>query len=108
MKILASELQSSQDLVRLGFENGSLSAELLNRYRNVEDVGNSFFGAYISGGWSGDSSEHRKKLADHLEAVEKNTDYSGVKEWARVAVADLRRMAERDRHREEEEKVRGR
>lgn len=88
------------------FSDGTLGAELLHRYRKLDDVGDAFFSAYVTGTWSGSASKHWEHLAHQLDQTAKNSKLSGVRAWASESAVKLRRMAKDDRKREEEERLR--
>lgn len=84
----------------------SIGPKVIERFGHLEEVGQAFFSAYFSGSWTGSPAEHWKQLASEMRAVADKTGIRGLKRWARLAAADLDRMAARDRKREEEERVR--
>lgn len=89
------------------FWEGTLGAELLHRFGQIEHVSSAFFSEFISGGFSGLASEHWQALASQLEETATKSSLSGVRKWAKAGAKHLRAMAERDRKREEEERLRG-
>lgn len=86
----------------------TLAARVLGVYGDSEDVANAFFAEYVSGSWSGPASAHWEHLAEAVDAVATRTKLPKLRRWATDAARDLRRMAERDRQREEEEDLRRR
>lgn len=88
--------------------DSTLAALLIGTYGDFENVDNAFFGQYISGGWSGSSSEHWNSLAISLDEVARRTSLPKLKRWSTNAAKSLREMAERDRQREEEYELRRR
>jgi hypothetical protein len=62
-------------------------------------------GGHLS--WSGDASAHWEALAVHLDGIATRSKVDGVRCWARDGARELRTMAEHDRKRETEERVRG-
>lgn len=95
-------------MVEKTFADGSLGAELIHRYGTDEDVADSFFSAYVTGSWSGPPSRHWERLASELESTASTSTLSGVRSWAKESAARLRGMANNDRKREEERRLRGR
>lgn len=86
----------------------TLASRLLGEYGDNERVANEFFSQYISGTSSGSLSAHWDQLAESLEAVAGRTSLPKLRRWSTDAARSLRRMAERDHQREEEEDLRGR
>ena len=84
------------------------ASRILGEYGDNERVANAFFSEYMSGGWSGPASAHWDQLADSLEKVAGRTALPKLRRWAADSAGSLRRMAERDREREEEEDLRWR
>lgn len=81
-------------------------SQLLGRYGDDERIASEFFSAYISGSWVGSASSHWDQLADALETVAGRTTLHKLRYWASENARSLRRMAQRDRQREEEEDLR--
>jgi hypothetical protein len=89
------------------FADSSLAATILDRWGDLEGVRQRFFSAFVSGGWSGNASTHWEQLAALVRAVAEQSKLQGVRRWARDSERELHRMAEHDRKREIEERVRG-
>jgi hypothetical protein len=83
-----------------------LAALILATYGDDEDVRSAFFSAYITGSWVGPASAHWESLATRAEQIAQNTQKPKLREWALDTARRLRDTAERDRQREEEERVR--
>jgi hypothetical protein len=66
-------------------------------------VGNSFFSEYLSGSWTGPSSLHWDELRVTIEEVAARPNYPKLRDWAATSARSLRKMAEENRKREEEE-----
>jgi hypothetical protein len=80
-----------------------LASRIIGEYGDKEDVASAFFSEYLTGSWSGPSSAHWDQLAESLEEVARRTTLPKLRRWAADSARSLRGMAERDRHREEEE-----
>lgn len=86
----------------------TLASRIIGAYGDDEGVASEFFAEYMSGSWSGPASSHWDELAGALEAVARRTGLPKLRRWASDSARSLRKMAERDRQREEEEDLRGR
>jgi hypothetical protein len=86
----------------------TLASRIVGTYGDRDDVASAFFSEYVSGSWSGPASTHWEQLATSIKEVAKRTKLPKLRRWATDAARSLRRMAERDRQREEEEDLRGR
>jgi hypothetical protein len=86
----------------------ALASRLLAEYGDNERIASSFFSAYVSGSWWGPASSHWDELAEALDAVADRTSLPKLRRWATDHACVLRKMAERDREREQEEELRGR
>ncbi len=86
----------------------TLASRIIGTYGDNERVASAFFSEYVSGRWSGPASAHWDQLADSLNDVAGRTALLKLRRWAADSARSLRRMAERDRHREEEEELRWR
>jgi len=86
--------------------DATLTSWILGEYGDNERVARAFFSAYMSGSWSGPTSVHWEQLADSLEEVAGRTALPKLRRWAADSARFLRRMAERDRQREDEEELR--
>jgi DNA polymerase III delta prime subunit len=86
----------------------TLAARLLGKYGDNEHVAGAFFSTYMSGSYSGLSSSHWNQFAQELNAVAKRTKLPKLRRWASDSARSLRKMAQRDQQREEEEELRGR
>ncbi len=86
----------------------TLAARVLADYGDDDGVANAFFSEYVSGSWTGPASSHWTKLAEALDAIASRTKLPKLRRWAADSARSLRRMAERDHQREEEEALRGR
>jgi hypothetical protein len=86
----------------------TLTSRLLAEYGDNERIGSSFFSAYVSGSWWGSASSHWDQLAEALDAIADRTALPKLRRWATDHARSLRKMAERDRQREEEDELRGR
>jgi hypothetical protein len=99
-------------VARLASKNMStdetLASRLLGEYGDNERVASAFFSEYVSGIRSGPASAHWDQLAESLDTVAGRTALPKLRRWAADSVRSLRRMAERDRQREEEEELRWR
>ena len=84
------------------------AAQILGEYGDNERVASAFYCDYTSGSWCGPTSMHWDQLAETLEAVAARTSLPKLRRWAADSSHSLRRMAERNRQREEEEELRGR
>ncbi len=85
----------------------TLTGRMLAAYGGRKDVGEEYFSVFLSGGWSGPASAHWGELARTLDEVAIRTRHPKLKRWAMNSARKLRRMAEVDRKREEEENIRG-
>jgi hypothetical protein len=85
----------------------TLAARLLGDYGDDERVARAFFAAYISGSWWGPASSHWSQLAKALDTVVDRTTLAKLRTWAIDHARSLRKMAERDSQREEEQQLRG-
>ena len=83
--------------------DATLASRILGEYGDNERVASAFFSAFVSGSWSGPASGHWDQLADSLKEVAGRTALPKLRHWATNSARSLRRMAERDRQREEEE-----
>jgi hypothetical protein len=92
------------ELVPKSLVDGSLGAELLSRYGNV--VSGAFFSGWFSGSWSGEASRHWDSIADMLRHTAENSGVPAVRAWAEHAAAEFKKMAEQERKREAEERLR--
>lgn len=86
----------------------TLASRIIGAYGDNERVASEFFSEYVSGSWCGPASAHWDQLADSLENVSRRTALPKLRHWAAHSARSLRRMAERDRKREEEEELRWR
>jgi hypothetical protein len=86
----------------------TLTARILGQFGDDRVIASEFFSAYVSGSWTGLTSEHWGRLAGELERVARDTKLSKLRRWATDAARRLREMQKRDAQREEEEEVRGR
>jgi hypothetical protein len=86
----------------------TLASRIIGTYGDNERVASTFFSEYVSGSWSGPASAHWDQLADSLKDIAGRTALLKLRRWAADSAQSLRRMAERDRHREEEEELRWR
>ena len=85
----------------------TLASRILGEYGDNERVAFAFFSEYQSGSWSGSASSHWDQLAETLDSVTSRTALPKLRRWASDSARSLRKMAERDRQREDEEKLRG-
>ena len=83
----------------------TLASRILGTYGNYEQVASAFFGDYVSGTWVGSSAFHYAKLAKDLCEVAGRTALPKLRRWATKSAKSLRKMAERDHQREEEEEI---
>ncbi len=84
----------------------TLAAKIIGNHGDNKAVASTFYSAYLSGGWAGSVSEHWSRLAAELEAVAKRTSLPKLRFWAQNGVRSLESMSERERQREEEDKLR--
>jgi hypothetical protein len=84
----------------------SLMVQLLGKYGDNPLVGDAFFSAYVTGHWSGPTSQHWADLAHTLEQVAASTTLPKLRLWAQDSARKLREMQEREVQREEEEALR--
>ena len=84
----------------------TLAAQLLGKCRNRANAAESVFSLYVSGSWIGKASERWQSIADSLEAAANRTGLPKVSRWTRGASQTFQRMAENDRRREQEERLR--
>lgn len=89
------------------FADTSLAAAILDRWGTLDNVKEQFFSSFVGGGWNGDASAHWEQLATEVDGVAKQTELIGVRRWALASARELRRMAEADRRREAEQRIRG-
>jgi DNA polymerase III delta prime subunit len=87
--------------------DNTLAALMIGTYGDIEKVSSAFFSEYLSGGWTGSSSDHWDTLASRVDEVAHRTSLPKLSRWATDAARSLRQMAERDRQREEEDDLRG-
>jgi DNA polymerase III delta prime subunit len=86
----------------------TIASRVLGEYGDNRRVASAFFSAFITGMWRGSHSAHWDELAEKLDAVVSRTALAKLRRWASDSSRSLRRMAEDDRQREEEEDLRGR
>lgn len=86
----------------------TLPSRIIGAYGDNDRVASEFFSQYMSGGWVGPASAHWDQLANSLEEVAGRTALPKLRRWAADSARSLRKMAERERQREEEEELRGR
>jgi hypothetical protein len=84
----------------------TMASRLLGEHGDNERVASAFFSAYVSGSWWGPASSHWDQRAETLDTVAARTKLPKLHRWASDSACSLRRMAERDRQREEEEDIR--
>ena len=84
----------------------TLAAQILEQFGHNENVASAFFSEYVSGSWWGPASEHWEELAADLEKVACETKLPRLKQWALESARSLHSMADRDRQREDEERLR--
>jgi hypothetical protein len=84
----------------------SLASIVIDRYGARKDVADAFFSEQVSGSWSGPASGNWERMAEKLEGVATRTALPNLRTWARERAKQFRRMAEKDRQREEEEDLR--
>jgi hypothetical protein len=94
------------EMAAKNLDDGAIIVKLLDRFEHVKGIADTFFGAFVSGSWGGSASKHWQDLASQLRDVAKNTASAGLRRWARSAAVHLDRMAESDRKREEEGRLR--
>jgi hypothetical protein len=85
--------------------DASLAAQLANIYADDTDVSSALFAESMSGVYRGSSADHWTRKADSLQEAASKTQLPGLRRWAMQAAGWFREMAERDRIREEENKV---
>lgn len=88
--------------------DSTLASQVLGTFGHDPALVSSFFSHFVSGSWVGEASNHWDSLASQLEEVAKHTRLPKLRDWAEASATKLRRMADEDRVREEEEKIRGR
>ncbi len=88
--------------------DATLASWILGEYGDNERVASVFFSKYVSGSWWGSASSHWDQLAEALDAVAGRTALPKLRRWASDSAHSLRKMAEHDRQREEEEELRRR
>jgi DNA polymerase III delta prime subunit len=87
----------------------TLASHLLAEFGDDENVGEAFFMSFAYGdGWCGPASEHWEQLAASADEVANRTVLPKLRRWAVRTADNLRKMAARDREREDEEYVRRR
>lgn len=84
----------------------SLFVQLIERFGSNKDVAGEASEYFHSGQWTGESSAHWTRLADSLEPWSKRRDLPSFSRWAHAAIRSLREAAQRDREREEEDRLR--
>lgn len=87
-------------------DDATIAAQILGTYGGREAVAGAFFAECVSGSWSGPASTHWEQLAETADSIAKRTKLPKLRRWAIDAARELRRMAERDRLREEEDDLR--
>lgn len=93
-------------MIKLDFsDDQTLTSRILGKYGENEDLASAALSHYSSGGWMGPSSLHWEKLAQALDIVAKRTALPKLRRWAIDSSRHLRNVAERDRQREEEERL---
>ncbi len=92
------------NLVPKNLEDGTIGAELLSRYSKA--VSGVFMSGWASGAWSGEASEHWDGVAAQLRSLARSSSMPGVPSWTEKAAARFTKMADEDRKREAEERVR--
>lgn len=86
----------------------TLPSRIISAYGNNDRVASEFFSQYMSGGWVGPVSARWDQLADSLVEVARRTALPKLRRWAADSARSLRKMAERERQREDEEELRRR
>lgn len=84
----------------------TLTSRILGQYADMDSVDSAFFSSLTTGSWWGPSSTHWEELARLLDEVSRRTNLPKLRRWADKSAQSLRRMAESDRLREEEELLR--
>jgi hypothetical protein len=84
----------------------AFASRIIGTYGDNERVASAFFSQYVSGTWWGPASAHWDELAHSLEEIAERTALPKLRRWATDSARSLRNMAERDRHREEEDELR--
>jgi hypothetical protein len=84
-------------------DDATLSSIVLGEFGDNEKVGTALFNKYISGPSWGSLSSRWNQLAQSLDQVTARTKLPKLRRWARGFAKTLRKMAEDDRRREEEE-----
>lgn len=84
----------------------TLLYQLLDKFGALREVAAEAFRHFVSGVWSGPASTHWERIAVDLESRARGLPSRPVRVWAKQTAQSLRRMADKERHREEEEKVR--
>jgi hypothetical protein len=95
------------DMMARDFGDNSLAAAILDRWNGIPEVAQRFFSSFVfADWWSGDASVHWETLALRVEQIGAASAKRGVRRWAIDAARELRSMADADRRREAEEKLR--
>jgi hypothetical protein len=84
----------------------TLASRLIGSYGNSKRIAEAFFSHYLSGSWWGPASAQWEQLANDLDQVANRTSLPKLRRWALDGARQLRKMAETDRQREEEEDLR--
>jgi len=92
-------------LARIDVTDGSLMSDVLRLAGHLQHVRDTFTSEYASGAWSGPASTHWNHRADELQTSMNNSSSVTAREWARQTIAHLRDMAEREKAREEEQRL---
>lgn len=83
----------------------SLGMKLLAKFGKIDDLDDDFSAAYVSGSWSGKTSDYFSRLAKRLEDALPGSKDATVQQWLKETASNLRADAVREREREEEERV---
>ncbi len=90
---------------RITLTDESLAGRIIAAYGHHRAVDEAFFGHHVSGGGWGPVSSGWENAAQELDQVATHTRLSGLHRWAQQTAETLRKMANQERQREEEEEL---
>ncbi len=83
----------------------SLAGRIIAKYGHHPVVDQAFFSHHVSGGGWGPISRRWQAMAQELDEIAAHGSRPGLRRWARRTAGTLRKMANQERQREEEEEL---
>ncbi len=83
----------------------SLAGRIIAKYGHHPVVDQAFFSHHVSGGGWGPISRRWQDMAQELDEIAAHASRPGLRRWARRTAGTLRKMANQERQREEEEEL---